>query len=237
MNSHVLDRPIWTSLNSVHAKFSVGSKLARRFRDSISPFAAAQDESAQSLSKLAELIPEDGSIFVGQANTIVCPPGTGTSMRASVAQMLFDDCEIRLENNPAIERLSKTDASDMLALASLTNPGPFEEQTHLLGDFFGVKRDGRLIAMAGERLKQPGFTEISGVCTHPGYQRQGLGRELCKTLMARILDRKECPYLHVFTDNTGAIKLYEELGFRIRKEIHVAQLEHFSINLVHIPSW
>ena len=95
----------------------------------------------------------------------------------------------------------------------------------MLGDFFGVKHDGRIIAMAGERLKQPGFTEISGVCTHPDYQRQGLGRELCKTLMARILDRKECPYLHVFTNNTGAIKLYEELGFRIRKEIHVAQLE------------
>ena len=225
MNSHILDRPIWTSLNSVHAKYSIGSKLARRFRDNISPFAAAQDESAQSLLKLAELLPEGGSIFVAQANKIVCPPGTRAAMRASAAQMLFDDCEIRLENNHTIERLSKTDTSDMLALADLTNPGPFEEQTHLLGEFFGVKQDGRLIAMAGERLKQPGFTEISGVCTHPDYQRQGLGRELCKTLMARILDRKERPYLHVFSNNTGAIKLYERLGFRIRKEIHVAQLE------------
>ncbi len=225
MNSHILDRPIWTSLNSVHAKFSFGSNLARRFPDNISPFAAAQDESAQSLLKLAELIPEGGSIFVGQANAIVCPPGTRAAMRASAAQMLFDDCEIQLENNPAIERLGNADASDMLELADLTNPGPFAEQTHLLGEYFGVKQDGRLIAMAGERLKQPGFTEISGVCTHPDFQRQGLARELCKTLVSRIIYRKECPYLHVFSNNAGAIKLYERLGFRIRKEIHVAQLE------------
>jgi len=225
MNSHVLDRPIWTSLTSVHANFSIGSKLARRFQDNVSPFAAAQDESAQSLLKLAELIPEGGSILVGQADTIVCPPGTHAAMRASAAQMLFNDCEIQLENNHTIERLSKADASDMLALADLTNPGPFAEQTHLLGEYLGVKQDGRLIAMAGERLKQPGFTEISGVCTHPDYQRQGLARELCKALIARIFYRKECPYLHVFTNNAGAIKLYEELGFRIRKEMHVAQLK------------
>ena len=113
----------------------------------------------------------------------------------------------------------------MVALASLTNPGPFERRTHLLGEFWGIERDGRLAAMAGERFKQPGFSEISGVCTHPDYQGSGYARELCLVVLNRIAKRGEQAYLHVFSDNYGAIALYKKLGFYPRRDIQVSVLE------------
>jgi predicted GNAT family acetyltransferase len=225
MDNHILDRPVWSSLTSVHAHFSAGSNLARRFQDDISPFAAARDESTQSLSGLAELIPATGNIMVAQANPIICPPDSRATVVTTAAQMLFCESKIQPEKYHTIEQLNKYDAPAMLALATLTKPGPFLNRTHLLGEYLGVKHDGHLIAIAGERLKQPGYTEISGVCTHPDYQGRGLARELCINLVARIVDRGEKPYLHVFTNNTHAISLYEKLGFRLRRTIHVAQLE------------
>jgi predicted GNAT family acetyltransferase len=124
-----------------------------------------------------------------------------------------------------MRRLGAKDAPAMMALTSLTNPGPFANRTHLLGEYWGIDQDGRLAAMAGERFKQPGFTEISGVCTHPDYRGRGYAMELCLKLADRISGRGETPYLHVYEGNTGARALYEKLGFRVRRNIHVGILE------------
>jgi len=225
MDDHILDRPVWTSLNSVHAQYSVGSKSARKFECDIGPMAATRDDSPQSLSELAALIPPEGSLIVPQADPIVCPDGARANQLPSGHQMIYQGDKIEVDKSDTIERLTEADAPSMLALASLTKPGPFSGRTHILGEFWGIKKDGQLIAMAGERLKQPGFTEISAVCTHPDLQGHGLGRDLCITLMARILERDEIPYLHVFSNNTNAIRLYEKLGFRLRRELYVAELK------------
>ena len=225
MDNHILDRPIWSSLNSAHAHFSVGSQCARRFECDISPFAAARDESAQSLSDLAELIPDDGQIMIAQAKPIIPPFKTRTKFTTTAFQMVHQGGSFATKNKHIVEPLTLSDGPAMLELAALTKPGPFLDRTHLLGEFWGVKKDGQLIAMAGERLKQPGFTEISGVCTHPDFQGKGLGRELCITLLIRINDRGETPYLHVFSNNTHAIELYEKLGFNTRQTMQVAALE------------
>ena len=116
---------------------------------------------------------------------------------------------------------TEADAPEMLALATLTKPGPFFDKTHRLGDFIGVKRDGRLIAMAGERMKPAGFTEVSGVCTHPDFRGQGLAGGLMRIVTERILARGEQALLHAYADNTGAIALYETLGFSIRSPVSV----------------
>lgn len=123
-----------------------------------------------------------------------------------------------------IVELTAADAPAMRTLAELTKPGPFNARTHEFGGFWGVKRAGRLVAMAGERLKQPGFTEVSGVCVDPAHRGAGDARTLSALVAARIQARGETPYLHAYADNPAAIALYESLGFRIRAEKKVAQL-------------
>ena len=226
MDSHILDRPIWSSLTSSHANYSIGSQRARRFETDISPFAAARDESELSLSDLATIIPDNGQILIAQTEPIIIPSKTRAKLTTTAYQMVYQGSDIAPQYQHVIEPLTLSDGPNMLELAGLTKPGPFLDRTHLLGEFWGVKKQGQLIAMAGERLKQPGFTEISGVCTHPDHQGKGLGRELCIAVSLRITDRGETPYLHVFSDNTSAIKLYEKLGFYTRKTMHVAALEN-----------
>jgi hypothetical protein len=115
--------------------------------------------------------------------------------------------------------LADADGPQMLALATLTAPGPFFVRTHQLGDFVGVKQGGELIAMAGERMKPTGFTEVSGVCTHPDHRGKGYAAGLMGVVAGRILARGEIPFLHVFASNTGAIGLYETLGYAVRAEM------------------
>jgi len=225
MNDHVLDRPVWSALASVHTKFSIGSQHARRFQDDISPFGAARDESANSLAELGRLIESTGSIVLAQASPIICPPGTRATTMTLASQMLFEQSELQPRGGYSIGQLGKDDAPSMMALATLTNPGPFSARTYLLGEYWGIKDNGHLVAMAGERFKQPGFTEISGICTHPDYCGRGFAQELCLMLIDRIMSRGEQAYLHVYVSNTAASMLYKKLGFRERKQLHTGLLE------------
>ncbi|HZW15484.1 MAG TPA: GNAT family N-acetyltransferase, partial [Brevundimonas sp.] len=125
----------------------------------------------------------------------------------------------------AFEPLGESDAAEMLALATLTVPGPFFEKTHRLGDFVGVKVDGRLIAMAGERMKPEGFTEVSGVCTHPDHRGRGYAGALMRVVTGRILERGEQAFLHAYAVNTAAIALYATLGFRVRAPVTYTVLD------------
>jgi len=111
-----------------------------------------------------------------------------------------------------------------MELTERTKPGPFHKRTHELGTYLGIRRDGRLVAMAGERLKIPGYTEVSAVCTHPEHTGHGYARILMAEVMQRILGRGETPVLHVREDNVRAIALYERLGFRLRVLMHFAVL-------------
>lgn len=113
----------------------------------------------------------------------------------------------------------------MLALASLTRPGPFTLKALSLGDFWDVKINGRLAAMAGERMKQPGYSELSGVCSHPDFRGGGLGRLLSVFVSNRIMARGEVPYLHAYANNANAIGLYESIGFRLRSKMNVAVVQ------------
>jgi len=110
------------------------------------------------------------------------------------------------------------------ALTALTKPGPFSARTHELGAYIGIRRNGKLVAMAGERLKVPGCTELSAVCTHPEHTGHGFARTLMTELMRRICGRGETPFLHVREDNMRAIGLYERMGFRRRVLLHLAVL-------------
>ena len=120
--------------------------------------------------------------------------------------------------------MTEADAAEMQALAALTQPGPFFRHTNRLGTFIGVRQDGALVAMAGERLRPTGYTEVSGVCTHPDHRGKGYAGALMRQVAHNIVARGDTPFLTSYTDNVGAIALYEALGFRIRRELMLTAL-------------
>jgi predicted GNAT family acetyltransferase len=222
MNS--LDRPVWASLNTCHAALSEGGELARRFARDVNVFASACDDSAAAQAALTALVHPADTVFLLQVPDIVVPPGLVAAKPAKGVQMVAGR-SIQVQGADAdIVPLTDADAPEMLALAKLTEPGPFLARTHTMGAFLGIRILGKLAAMAGERLRFPGYTEVSGVCTHPEFRGRGLARRLSAAVAAAIQARGEQPFLHAWKTNLPAISLYQELGFHVRTEVNVAVL-------------
>ncbi|MBZ9844743.1 GNAT family N-acetyltransferase [Mesorhizobium sp. CA5] len=221
---HVLDRPIWSALATRHQTFAEGGDLARRYRPSIVPFAATAANDADSLRALAGLLPPGETAILVQADEIALPPEISAISAAPLVQMIAE-APMPTASDGRIRQLTKDDAAEMLALASLTKPGPFTLEALSLGDFWGIRIDGRLAAMAGERMKQPGYSELSGVCTHPDFRGGGLARLLSVFVAGRIAARGEVPYLHAYDSNAAAIRLYESIGFRLRSKMNMAMVQ------------
>jgi len=216
-----LDRPVWASLRQ-QPHWGLGDERARRFRPDINRFAATRDEDAESLEALVELVrPGDDSVYLLQVPPIAAPPGLEAVKAPPGVQMVATR---RLQDDDGVQVLGDTDAAEMLALATLTEPGPFLARTHTMGRFVGLYIDGRLAAMAGERMRFPGHVEVSGVCTHPDYRGRGLARRLSAAVTANIQRRGEQPFLHAWAANTAAITLYESLGFQVRTAVNIATL-------------
>jgi predicted GNAT family acetyltransferase len=222
---HPLDRPIWSALTSRQAGLSQGDARALRFAPDYGVFAAAADRSDASLGALAALVPVEGQVALVEARTPAGVPGAAIASTAVLWQMTAPAITAAPPPAFAIVDLTEADAAQMLALATQTRPGPFFSRTHQLGDFVGVKEGGRLLAMAGERMKLRGFTEVSGVCTDPRYRGRGYAGALMRVVADRILARGETPFLHAYAHNTGAIGLYQALGFALRSEMTMQVLE------------
>jgi predicted GNAT family acetyltransferase len=142
---------------------------------------------------------------------------TGEQMIGSPAEVAAGDVEILT--------LGAADAPDMVALTTLTKPGPFSPRTHELGTYFGIRVDGQLVAMAGERMKPADYTEMSAVCVHPSHRGRGYGQILLSAVARQIVARGETPFLHLFTSNASALALYRRQGMEIRRRLHVTVLQ------------
>ena len=218
----VLDRPLWTSLAGPHAHLAQGSGPARRYRPEVNHFVGWEDDSPASLAAAAALVAPGEQVYSGQAGPLPDLPGLVTVLRRPGVQMIYEGAGPEAENSAELVELGEPDSAEMLALARLTEPGPFEAETWRMGRFFGVRRAGRLVAMAGQRMHPPGFVELSGVCTHPDARGEGLATRLTRHVTRIILETGETPFLHAWADNAGAIALYERLGYRVHREINVA---------------
>lgn len=222
--SHPLDRPIWNALATRQRSLAEGGGRARRYHPDYTPFGAAAEDSPNCLVALARLVPQEGPLVLLQAGESPVPPGTVAAKIALGVQMLLGSLAQPRPVEAAIERLSEGDAPAMRALAKLTEPGPFCDRTHQLGSFFGIRQSGMLVAMAGERMKIDGYSEVSGVATHPDFRGRGYAGALTAHVAAHILESGETPFLHAYATNAGAIALYERLGFAIRTEVVVTVL-------------
>ena len=226
---HPLDRPVWWSLTTHHDALSQGNSLARRFVSDVNLFASTCDETPAAAAALAELVAPGETVFMAQVPAIVVPYGFVEVKAAKGVQMVAPRGTKFEAPDADIRVLTDEDAPEMLALATLTEPGPFLRRTHAMGTFRGIRSGGRLVAMAGERLRFPGYTEVSGVCTHPEFRGRGLARRLSAVVAAGIEARGEQAFLHAWKSNQSAISLYEGLGFRVRTEVQVMVLRRVAV--------
>jgi predicted GNAT family acetyltransferase len=224
---HPLDNIIWKALTTRQAHFGQSSGEARRFIPEVSPLAGFREPTPEAYESLAGFLSSRGTL--GLFLDAPYQPRTGWSLVAGapMPEMVYEDgaAPFALSSSaPEIVELGAADSPEMMALTALTKPGPFHERTHELGGYLGIRREGKLVAMAGERLKVPGYTEVSAICTHPEHTGHGYARILTTEVVRRIRARGETPILHVRGDNVRAIELYERLGFRQRVLLHFAVL-------------
>jgi predicted GNAT family acetyltransferase len=222
---HLLDRPVWSSLTTHHAPLSEGNSVARRFLPDVNLFASACDDTPEVAAALTDLVKPGELIFILQVPQIAQPPGFLEVKTSLGVQMVFTSPGKVAESEADIVTLTDEDVPEMLALATLTEPGPFFTRTHTMGHFRGIRIEGRLAAMAGERMRFPGYTEVSGVCTHPDFRGRGLARRLSAAVVTGIEARGDQAFLHAWKSNHAAISLYEGLGFQIRTDVNVAVLK------------
>lgn len=222
MTAHPLDRPIWTMLTGRQAHLAEGDARAMRIDRGYGVFGVAADTGDAAQAALAALVPDEGELWIVEGDRWPVPAGTREVKRAALAQMLAGGPPPPpRDDEPDILALGEADAAEMAALADHAKPGPWGPATHRYGPFFGIRENGRLLAMAGQRILVPGMAEVSGVATWQDCRGRGLARALIGHVMRAMVSRGETPFLHSYADNAGAIGLYESLGFRIRREVQV----------------
>jgi ribosomal protein S18 acetylase RimI-like enzyme len=216
-----LDNAAWASLTGAHAHLAQGSANALRYPADVSPFVAVPADVDDEVWKaLAELVGPGAVVALGVSPTTVerLPADWEIQFRAEGLQFIATDA-LKSAPDPEAVLLGTADAAEMVDLVRRTEPGPFEARTYELGTYLGIRRGGALVAMAGERLHPPGWTEISAVCTDPVFRGQGLATRLVQAVAHGIRERGERPFLHTAASNVNAIRLYESIGFVLRRRL------------------
>jgi predicted GNAT family acetyltransferase len=221
--SHPLDNPIWRALTTSQAHFAETLGMARRFPPDVTPLGAFSAPSPSAYESLARLLAKGETIVVLLLESEECPSGWEMVEAAPLLQMIHEDRSLRAAPCEMV-KLTEADVPEMLALTALTKPGPFSQRTRELGLYLGIRREGRLVAMTGERLRVPGYAEVSAVCTHPDHSGQGHAGALITAIVERMYRRGEQPFLHVRLENTRAIEVYRRLGFTDRRVLQMAVL-------------
>ena len=223
-----LDRPVWSALEGEHRHLALGGALARRYPHDIGPFAAIAGDSRAAWEALAALLlPGEAAMLV----TLDAPRQESAQASGLALTPLDPVLQMVATRAPApgtlpFAVLGEGDAGEMRALAGLTNPGPFAQRTHELGEFLGIRESGRLAAMTGERMRPHGAVEVSAVCVHPEHRGKAYARHLLAERTRRIMAGGRQPFLHVYPGNGGAIALYASLGYVLRRQLHLTRVRY-----------
>ena len=214
MNLSLLDNPAWHSLLGHHQQFAIHGEIAARYPADVLFAGAMPEYSVAGFNNLHTLFAEKETVGIVGGEL----PAELTGWKILATHHLPQMICTRLKKAEPIEvvELTLDDAPEMMALVALTKPGPFAARTVLVGQYIGVRHEGKLVAMAGERLHPDGFCEVSAVCTHPDYRGRGYASRLTSLVAQNILDRNEIPFLHLMPTNEVAMRVYEGLGFTMR---------------------
>ncbi|BCG02415.1 GNAT family N-acetyltransferase (plasmid) [Paraburkholderia sp. PGU19] len=221
-----LDRPIWTALTTSQAHLGLGDALARRYHPDVAPFAALVSDTPAAYESLHQLLQPNEQVALLSLAPLAGIETLQVEHVGTLHQMVAARDEAGTVDDLDVIRLGHVDAKEMLDLAQKTKPGPFGTRTHEMGHYIGVRDHGRLVAMAGERMCLDGYVEISAVCVDDDWRGKGLAGRLINILRKEIAQRGETPFLHVFSHNTTAIRLYEKLGFELRREFVLNRIGH-----------
>jgi ribosomal protein S18 acetylase RimI-like enzyme len=209
----LLNNIMWNCLTGPHAKFATGSGKVRRYAPGFSPIVGCEDPTHPDFATLAKHC-EPGDSFYLDIWSGTAPDGWRIEKEATMFKMVWDAPAPSEDAAPDAVELRPEHYAEAVALAKLTNPGPFGPRTPELGEYFGYFEGGKLVAMAGERMCAGNLHEVSGICTHPDFQGRGLARKLTLKLVRRQLQRGKTPFLHVMSHNAPARALYAKMGFR-----------------------
>jgi ribosomal protein S18 acetylase RimI-like enzyme len=215
-----LDNVFWHALSNDLAHCAVGTSEARRFAPGFSPIIAFADPDHPGFDAL-EAFCDIGEHFYTDGWTGTAPEGWQIDAEKTMVKMVFDRPPPTTDEAPEAIRIAPEHLDQVLALAHLTQPGPFGPRTVELGEYFGLFEGKRLVAMAGERAHAGRLREVSGVCTHPDAQGRGMAKRLMHKLIRRQMQRGETPFLHVMSDNTGALPMYQRMGFEAYRTVVV----------------
>jgi ribosomal protein S18 acetylase RimI-like enzyme len=214
--THPLDNPVLSSLTGGHASFAEKHGNALRYPVDVVPFAALPGNPGPAdWADLAALAGPGTSLALAAERS--GPPDGWQLLWGGEGVQLIDAGVAAAEPDEDVVRLGRADVPEMLDLTARTKPGPFLPRTHELGVYLGIRRGGTLVAMAGERLKPPGWTEISAVCTDDAWRGHGFASRLIRMLVTVIRARGDTAFLHAVATNSGAIRLYEAMGFQLRQ--------------------
>lgn len=215
--SAALDNPFWCSLQSRHGAVALRAGEAARYPPEFAPFLGVAKSGVDVDDAIASLVAPDESVYLLGVLPKV-PPGWRLEAFADLAQMACT-APMPVPDGPQAIELSDTHRDDVLALTSLVYPHYFRRRTMEMGRYLGIYQQGRLAAITGERLGMDAFQEISAVCTHPDFNGRGYARRLLALLSNDNLERGRMPFLHVSHGNHRAKRLYEQMGYRLRRDI------------------
>ena len=218
----LLDNPAWEALSSRQKHFNCGSDTLKYFPPEVAPFIAMKNWDENDLQGLVKNIPTGRPFSFIAAKKKILPPEFRIIFTTPLYQMYCPVLKSFTKAGVAIRSLNTNDVPQMLTLTAKTKPGPFYERTIEFGNYIGIFNGDELIAMAGERLKANGYTEVSAICTSPDHLGKGYASYLLSKASERIITEGNVPFLHVRADNDRAIEVYKKMGFEIRTKIDFA---------------
>lgn len=226
IDSKVLDNPVWHALQTVHKSFASGADSIKKYPSDILRMMGSEMPESADLKEIETWIsPKDKLFMVGDLPPV--PPNWTIIRKLDCVQMICSEpVKSDFKSNVEMMQLAESHYGEMMELINLVQPGYFYKNTPLLGNYFGIKKDNQLVAVAGERLCLTGFTEISAVVTHPSFTGNGFAQQLIAKVANKNLDEGSVPFLHFVSTNTRARKIYELLGFKERKLIPFWELQY-----------